>query len=203
MHFTDFRQFGVGGGTIFAKPLALLVLLIPSLAQGTLIYDVSRTVGDGSVAGFIETDGSLGVLDDINIVDFGLTIMAPNLSGSPVTLSFLNNPFQIDGNSFTATLDALSFDFSASSGGSVVFAETGSGGVFWCLSDLYPCSSMSTGGSSEETIGDYPVGNLQSVLGLVGTQVIATRTVQVPEPETLTLLIAGVLGFGLVRLRRA
>lgn len=187
---------------MFVRRLVPLLLLAPALAHGTLIYDVSRTIGAGSVTGFITTDGTLGVLSDPNIVDFSLTIAAPNFARGPVTLSFPSNPFQISGTAFTATLDALSFDFSANDLSSVVFAETGSSGAFWCLSVVDLCSVLSAGGTSEETIADYPVGNLQSVLGLVGTQIIATRRVQVPEPTTLTLLAAGALALALVRRRR-
>jgi hypothetical protein len=52
-----------------------LILGAASLCSaGTITYDVAQTIGPGSVTGFIETDGTIGVLDNTNILDFNLLL---------------------------------------------------------------------------------------------------------------------------------
>ena len=40
----------------------------------TIKYLVDRTIGAGSVKGFIETDGTLGVLTEANVIDWSLVL---------------------------------------------------------------------------------------------------------------------------------
>ena len=67
----------------------LICSSVSSLANATLIYNVSRTIGAGTVTGFIETDGTLGVLASSNIKNWMLTLTAPNLTGgSPDVIDY-------------------------------------------------------------------------------------------------------------------
>jgi hypothetical protein len=50
--------------------LATLVLIGSSgIANAGIIYEVNRTVGAGSVVGFMETDGTLGAITGANFID--------------------------------------------------------------------------------------------------------------------------------------
>ncbi len=52
-----------------------LMLMIPLLCSASsIIYPVNRMVGTGTVTGFIETDGTLGVLSAANIVDWNISL---------------------------------------------------------------------------------------------------------------------------------
>jgi hypothetical protein len=114
-------------------------LLATSLAtvsmQATAItYPVNRTVGAGSVAGTIETDGTIGALLTSNIVDWNLVIsdgtdsfnlLGPLSGGNSETLVF---------GVVTATPTGLQVD----TGGpdSVILFQSpniGSGELAWCI----------------------------------------------------------------------
>jgi hypothetical protein len=63
-------------------PLSLALFgLSVSSANASVIYNVDRTIGSGTVTGFMETDGALGVLGASIITDWMLTLSAPNLFG--------------------------------------------------------------------------------------------------------------------------
>ena len=51
-----------------------VLLSLSSGAHAGLIYNVDRAVGAGSVVGTIETDGTLGVLAQVNVLSFSLTL---------------------------------------------------------------------------------------------------------------------------------
>src|SRR5450759_645855 len=51
----------------------------------TITYSVNDAVGVGSVVGFIETEGSLGPLSSVNIIDWNLQ------------LNYLSNTFTLQG----------------------------------------------------------------------------------------------------------
>ena len=93
--------------------IAVVGLTVTS-ANASLIYLVNRTVGAGSVSGFIETDGTLGVLQTGNIIDWVLTLTADNLvGGSPDVIRRADDGSvtTISGGATTATLTELIFDF--------------------------------------------------------------------------------------------
>ena len=60
---------------VFAIAIAIFLLGF-TVEVDADIYNVSRTIGGGTVNGFIETDGTLGSLSAVNVVDFSLTLVA-------------------------------------------------------------------------------------------------------------------------------
>ena len=57
----------------------VVMLLASVTADASIVYNLNRTIGAGTVTGFIETDGTIGVLSTANITDWILTLTAPNL----------------------------------------------------------------------------------------------------------------------------
>ena len=103
--------------------IAVAVMLglsaLPSQALATNItYGLSRTIGAGTVTGFIETDGTLGVLATANLVDWQLTLTSPSLAGGSPQFIEKSNPnvfaAAISGSGVTASATDLYFDFSRS-----------------------------------------------------------------------------------------
>jgi len=95
----------------------LLVLLgaAATPAEANAIYTVNRFVPNpffGRVTGEVVTDGTLGVLELANFVDWNLTV--ESFLGTQTLLGPLsgNNSFLVTfGDSLTATPDGLYFDF--------------------------------------------------------------------------------------------
>ena len=87
-------------------------VLAPSLTNAGTIYNVNRTIGAGTVIGFIETDGTLGVLTTANIIGGSITISHPNLDPDPSVIPFLGNSYKINGDALEATATELTYDFS-------------------------------------------------------------------------------------------
>jgi hypothetical protein len=111
----------------------VLMLCLAAPANASIIYNVDRTIGNGTVTGFIETDGTLGQLTTANIIDWGITLTAPNLAGgSPDVIDFATaKNTLISGTATTATPTQLLFDFNLE--GSQVFLLHGGSGNLWCL----------------------------------------------------------------------
>ncbi len=122
--------------------LALMALLcgLSSVALGgTIRYHLDRVVGAGTVTGWIETDGTLGTLSVSNIVDYELTVSAPNLASGPTVVLTPANQLQliVSGSAVSATASALSYNFGAAGG--EFFLIQGNGTVsndYWCLESL-------------------------------------------------------------------
>ena len=68
---------------------AAIALFMMIGAAQAITYNVNRTIGAGTVTGFVETDGTIGILATGNITDWVLTLSAPNLAGgSPDVIGF-------------------------------------------------------------------------------------------------------------------
>jgi hypothetical protein len=87
------------------------------------VYNVDRTIDGGSVVGTITTDGAMGTIDPSDFTAWDLVLSGP---GSTVTISSSDTPHAVYGSGADITADAtqISFNFSASDGGFLVFQQT-------------------------------------------------------------------------------
>src|SRR4051794_4898033 len=83
-------------------------------------YNMSITSGSAGVTGFIETDGTLGVLSAANITDWNLLLNNGVSSINIGPLSDGNPHVIIYGPDLTATTNGLFFNFSGKTPGSYV-----------------------------------------------------------------------------------
>lgn len=89
--------------------IAAVAAISAHSTAGAIVYTVDRAVGDATVTGFIETDGSLGSIGSTNIVNWVLTLendgetveLFGPLSGDNSVISAVS--------AFEATADTLSF----------------------------------------------------------------------------------------------
>lgn len=180
--------------------LALVAWVVATgpMAAGaaSIVYDVNRTIGAGTVTGFVQTDGTLGVLGSTNITDWNLTLTAANLlGGSPSVISFAGGQTSLLGTATTATLSQLLFDF----GGSGIFLLQSSIAPlnFWCLETV---GTNCTGFGAGEHMGQNAQGGLVAQTALhsgpiaMGS-VTAAPVAPVPEPEIYAMMG---LGLGLL-----
>jgi hypothetical protein len=194
-----------------------LVLGAASLCSAaTITYNVAQTVGAGSVTGFIETDGTLGVIPltcggvegfcgivqshiilDFNLLfDDGVTTFDDNFS---------NSGFVVEGVALSATATQLLFNFDQPGLVEVAFRNLGIAPLL-CINGSIDCG---TGFDARDeflslTQDSISTAGHDGVTSLSGTQVIAdigtptsTPAASAPEPSTLGLLVAGIalLGF--------
>ena len=174
-----------------AMLLLVLFASVPGYAS-PITYSVNRTVGTGSVTGFIETDGTLGVLSPSNIVNWSLSLFAP--TSSPTTyvldgpLSGNNSSVYMAGSDTTASATQLMFNFSGIDNGYLLFqygVGIHDGFHYYCDATFSGiCLSGETDAPQYYTSGQVatPSGNV----------VIGTATA-VPEPGSLAMLATGVL----------
>jgi hypothetical protein len=192
-----------------------LVTVFLTLCAGTanaapITYDVDRTIGDGSVTGFIETDGTIGDLFADNISNWSLTLTAPdpNNTGGVIsdTISKSNNDSvfiagPLNTTAVTATSTQLLYDFTASADSTyMLFFGATSPNLNWCL-ETTNCNSDGVG--SMEYISYIDTSGNKVILSSVdhtGTIVFATA---VPVPAAVWLFGSGLIGLvGFVRRKR-
>lgn len=185
----------------FGVCAALVVVLFASVcgSASSITYTVNRTVGTGSVTGFIVTDGTLGVLSQSNIVNWSLSLYVP--TSSPTNYS-LNGPSSgndssvyLQGIDTTASATTLWFDFSGLDFGYLLFqygVGIHDGYHYYCDATFSGiCLQGETDAPQYYTSGQTttPSGNV-----VIGTAV--------PEPGSLALLGSGILAAaGAVRRR--
>jgi len=104
--------------TTFAVFASAVILFTPILCCASpIFYSVNRTVGIGTVTGFIETDGTLGVLSAANMVDWSISLVVGSdhydLFGP---LSGNNSTAYVQGVDLTANPTQILFNFDGNLG---------------------------------------------------------------------------------------
>ena len=89
-----------------------------TLSKADIIYDVNLAVGTGSVTGFIQTDGKVGVLSAADLTKWNLLLT----DGSHTQTLQPINGVSVNQSSLTATTAGLFFDFGSTTGGTLLFA---------------------------------------------------------------------------------
>ena len=164
---------------------SLVLLALANSASAALItYDIHRTVGSGSIDGFIQTDGTLGTIHTTNIVDFEFLLY--NGVNSGVLTPDMVNPsnYRSGGTGWIATATELQFDFSGSG-----YVLINGNGFEWCIEAAV---NIACAGASYESV----VVNFSRTLEqLSGVHTIATlQPSAVPVPAAVWLMGSGLIG---------
>lgn len=171
-----------------AKFTFVLLLSAGVLSAGPITYNVDLTIGAGSVTGFIETDGTIGVLSSSNILNWDLLL---NDGTTTFTLegplSGDNSGLGLEGSDLSATSTQLLFNYSGTDYGYALFQapEPGSGMDWFCPTTTLDCSAGVVGNNLKIT-------GTQQTTALTGTQAIGNVGGVVPEPSALGLATLGV-----------
>lgn len=176
-----------------------LILGAATLCSGASItYNVAQTIGAGGVTGFIQTDGTIGVLNASNIAGWNLLLTdgANSIDLTPSVTGGNSAVFNVIGsgdNALSATSSELLFNFGGSTPYGLGFDTSISLGYNdYLLLDqgAYATNDFAVPGAGQGVdASNSPTGFPFSVLS--GTQVIGTAASSAPEPSTFALLAVG------------
>jgi hypothetical protein len=173
----------------------LAVAVSPATAT---VYNVNRTIDGGSVVGTITTDGATGTIDPSDFIAWDLT-----LTGVGATTTITNNDTGAavwgQGADITADASQVSFNFSGSDSGFLVFQDgIMSGNTYWCVD-----STSDTCTASEAVVPQRYTDSSAQFATLSGVQVIASAAGAAPEPATWALMLLGFVGLGYAGFRQS
>ena len=179
------------------KLLALLSLLAPLAANAmSITYDVSRSVGIGTVMGTITTDGTIGTLGAANLTAWDLVLNDGTDSSGLNSANAFNSLFFSSDTPLTATQGALFWNWGTTSGAIMTFLYSESPTEWrWELSDVFGGELVSH--STNNAVAHQ---ELQSRSGL--TQIATAQATALPEPGTLGLALIGLAGLSFTRKRK-
>ena len=184
------RSADYEGESLMIKTISLIALALAgtSATAATITYNVNQTIGLGSVFGTIQTDGTLGTLDQSNITAFNLQVSGP---GATVALTQADSVIVTQGSNLSATATNLSFNYSGASGFLLFqFVSFGTGMRYYCNSSV--AGTCFQGASAIPESFDSVSAQVEQ---RAGTQVIASADATVPEPASWALMVGG---FGMV-----
>jgi hypothetical protein len=135
--------------------LAFVALTLGALPCGPNVYDLDIVIGTGRVTGSIQTDGTIGVLVDANILAFDL-LLDDGLTTLQITLG-VNAQRLVGGVAFSASTSSLLFDFSAGGTQFALFQSpfVGSGVRFFCV-QTDGCFDNSGAGTAVMVDNNFP-----------------------------------------------
>ena len=180
----------------FLCVLALLFVAATLASASNITYNVNRTIGTGTVTGFIQTDGTVGTLTLANVTDWSLALFTP-VQGSFSLFgpsSGNNSVVWSTGGDISATSTQLLFDFSGSDFGVFAFQQgLFSGNHYYCDGT----QTAQTNGFCDQGESVVPISVFQAGwqnAPRTGNIVIGTAgSSAVPEPGTLAMLGTGIL----------
>lgn len=163
-----------------------MVLAVAAKAS-PITYQVNRVIGAGSVTGFIQTDGTIGVLSAANFIDWDL-MLKDSASQFKLTgpLSGGNSSIFVRGTDAAAFDSFLLFNFSGIDYGVLVFEK----GLFSALH--YYCDSTQPNecAPGETVAPDSTSGGFQNA-ERHGVVVLGITADPIPEPATYALVSLG------------